>query len=73
MPFDHYEGWRNKEKLDKIVIELEEKGADVIAVKTDVSSEQDCRNLIEKTVSHFKTIDILNYLEDLSKKEEERE
>lgn len=50
---------RNKEKLDKIVNELKEKGADVIAVKTDVSSEQDCRNLIEETVNHFKTIDIL--------------
>ncbi len=50
---------RNKEKLDKIATELKEKGADVFAVKTDVSSEQDCRNLIEETISHFKTIDIL--------------
>ncbi|MBE9510859.1 MAG: SDR family oxidoreductase [Bacteroidetes bacterium] len=50
---------RNKEKLDEIEKELKEKGADVFTVKTDVSSEQDCRNLIEETVSHFKTIDIL--------------
>ena len=50
---------RNKEKLDKIEKELKEKGADVFVVKTDVSSEQDCKNLIEETVSHFKTIDIL--------------
>ncbi|MCK4700798.1 MAG: SDR family oxidoreductase, partial [Bacteroidales bacterium] len=46
-------------KLEIIEKELKEKGADVLAVKTDVSSEQDCRNLIEETVSHFKTIDIL--------------
>ncbi len=50
---------RNIEKLEIIEKELKEKGANVLTVKTDVSIEQDCRNLIEKTVSHFKTIDIL--------------
>jgi short-subunit dehydrogenase len=50
---------RNIEKLDKIEKELKEKGADVFAIKTDVSSEQNCRDLIEETVNHFNTIDIL--------------
>lgn len=50
---------RNKEKLDEIVKEFKENGANVFAVKTDVSSEQDCKNLIEETVNHFKAIDIL--------------
>lgn len=50
---------RNKEKLDEIVKEFKENGANVFAVKTDVSSEQDCRNLIEETVNHYKAIDIL--------------
>ncbi|MCH7657652.1 MAG: SDR family oxidoreductase [Bacteroidetes bacterium] len=50
---------RNKEKLDEIVKELKENGTNVFAVKTDVSSEQDCKNLIEETVNHYKAIDIL--------------
>lgn len=50
---------RNKEKLDEIVKELKENGANVFAVKTDVSSEQDCKNLIKETINHYKAIDIL--------------
>lgn len=50
---------RNKEKLDSIAKELKEKGIDVFIVRTDVSSIQDCKNLIEETVNHFKKIDIL--------------
>lgn len=50
---------RNITELDLIKKQLEEKGCEVMAIKTDVSSEVDCKNLIEKTVQHFGTIDIL--------------
>ena len=50
---------RNITELDLIKKQLEEKGCEVMTIKTDVSSEVDCQNLIEKTVQHFGTIDIL--------------
>ncbi len=49
---------RSEDKLEEIVSRLGEK-AEVIAVRTDVSLEEDCRNLIERTVERFGRIDIL--------------
>ena len=49
---------RNIEKLDSVAAELG-KMTDVICVKTDVSVEADCRNLIEKAIERFGGIDIL--------------
>ncbi len=50
---------RNGGKLNEIAGRLTKAGADVLAVKTDVSIEADCRNLIEKTVERYGHIDIL--------------
>jgi short-subunit dehydrogenase len=50
---------RNFEKLNKLADELKKNASDVLAVKTDVSNESDCRNLINETVIKFGKIDIL--------------
>ena len=57
---------RNKEKLDSIVAQLDAEYGKTddgkekfIAVATDVTKEEDCRNLVEKCASHFGKIDIL--------------
>jgi len=50
---------RNFEKLNKLADELKKKASDVLAVKTDVSNESDCRNLINETVIKFGKIDVL--------------
>lgn len=45
----------------ELLHELEKKlgNVEVLSVKTDVSKEDDCRNLIEKAIEHFGKIDIL--------------
>ena len=57
---------RNKEKLDSLVAQLDAEYGKTddgkekfIAVATDVTKEEDCRNLVEKCASHFGKIDIL--------------
>jgi dehydrogenase/reductase SDR family member 7B len=50
---------RNMEKLENAAAEVREKGAEVLAVATDVSKEDDCRRLVERTVTEFGGIDIL--------------
>ena len=56
---------RNTSKLEEVVKELNNLYPDsstkskFIAVTADVSKEEDCKNLIEKTVEHFGKIDIL--------------
>jgi len=50
---------RNLAKLLEIVTDLEQKGIHALAVKTDVTLENDCRILIEKTMDHFGRIDVL--------------
>lgn len=50
---------RSIEKLHEIAEELSGDSPGVLCVRTDVSVEEDCRNLIEKTVSTFGRIDIL--------------
>lgn len=49
---------RSEDKLEALCRELSQY-SDVISVKTDVSVEDDCRNLIEQTVQRFGHIDIL--------------
>lgn len=49
---------RSEDKLNDICRELSQ-FTRVISIKTDVSVEDDCRNLIEQTVSEFGRIDIL--------------
>lgn len=50
---------RNTEKLKEVEEEILAKGIEVLSVKTDVSIEEDCKNLIDKTVERFGGIDIL--------------
>ena len=49
---------RSEDKLDEVRKDLSQY-TEVISVKTDVSVEDDCRNLIEETVKKFGRIDIL--------------
>ena len=50
---------RSKDKLDEIITDLNYQGYDAVAIQTDVSSENDCKNLILSTVDKFGKIDIL--------------
>jgi short-subunit dehydrogenase len=50
---------RNDEKLKATAEEAKDKGADVIAVKTDVSNEVDCKFLMQSAIDKFEGIDIL--------------
>lgn len=50
---------RREDRLIEIKNKLESQGHEVLYVKTDVSSETDCKNLIEKTIEKFGKIDIL--------------
>lgn len=50
---------RSEEALSIIVNELQNLNLEACYFKTDVTSEEDCRNLIEKTIEKYGTIDIL--------------
>lgn len=50
---------RTFEKLIGIEEEIRDCGYQVLAVQTDVSKEEDCKNLIEQTVKTYGKIDIL--------------
>lgn len=53
---------RSLDKLEKIAEQLsnsQQSTANVLCVKTDVTKEEDCKNLIEQTVSYFGKIDVL--------------
>jgi short-subunit dehydrogenase len=50
---------RSAERLSVIVNELKAEGHDVFPLVTDVSNEDDCKRLIEKTLEKYGTIDIL--------------
>ena len=46
-------------KLEKAKEELQKMGYDVKAIQGDITSEEDCSRLIEKTVRHFGKLDFL--------------
>ncbi|MDI3526918.1 MAG: hypothetical protein PWR03_1101 [Tenuifilum sp.] len=52
-------GARDFKKLSEISENLNNNGVKVIPVKTDVTQEHDCKNLIDETVKAFGRIDIL--------------
>lgn len=52
-------GARNHNKLIEIAEDIKLKGGDVAFAQTDVSSEQDCKNLILTAIERFGKIDIL--------------
>lgn len=50
---------RNKDNLEQAADELRKTGSQILSVTGDVSNENDCKLLIEKTVEKFGSIDIL--------------
>ncbi len=50
---------RRKEKLDKVVKEIEATGRKAIAVQCDVSDEENVKRAVEEVIAHFGKIDIL--------------
>lgn len=52
-------GARKLENLQQVAEELKDKCADILCVATDVSKEDDCKNLIETAVKNYGRIDVL--------------
>lgn len=50
---------RDIQKLGEVAGECRKLGAEALAVQTDISIEDECRNLVRMTVEHFGSIDIL--------------
>jgi len=50
---------RNREMLDEVLAEITEWRHEAITVMADVSREEDCKRLIDETIKHFGTIDVL--------------
>ncbi len=50
---------RSIDKLKTLASEISSDPSKVLCIKTDVSIEEDCKNLIESTVKHFGRIDFL--------------
>jgi len=50
---------RSVDKLQQIARGIIAKGGDILVVETDVTSEEDCKNLIEKSIGKYGKIDIL--------------
>ncbi|PKQ62055.1 short chain dehydrogenase [Labilibaculum filiforme] len=50
---------RNLEKLKEVEKSILALGSEVLTVKTDVSVEEDCKNLITETVKRFGGVDVL--------------
>jgi dehydrogenase/reductase SDR family member 7B len=50
---------RKVAELEEIKKTIEQGGGEVLVVKTDVSVEADCKNLIEETLKHYGRIDVL--------------
>lgn len=49
----------NQESIDKVVDDIKKTSSCVIGVKTDVTKEEELKNLVDKTIEAFGTIDIL--------------
>ena len=52
-------GARTEDKLREVAGELAQKGTKSLYAATDVTREEDCQNLIRKTVETFGRIDVL--------------
>jgi len=50
---------RSEDKLQQVAKEIQKLNAEVLAIRTDVSKKEDCKNLIDKTLQKFNKIDIL--------------
>ncbi len=52
-------GARNLDKLTEIAEIIKKKGGEVVYAQTDVTIENDCRNLVISAIEHFGQLDIL--------------
>lgn len=52
-------GARNAERLERVAAEARSRGADVIAVPTDVTDRQACGRLVDATIERFGGVDVL--------------
>ncbi len=50
---------QNKDAADAVVADIKDLGSNAIAIQADVADESDVQRLIEETVKHFGTIDVL--------------
>ena len=50
---------RNLEKLKLVCKELQQAGFTALAVRADVSKQEDCQNLISEAVTAFQGVDVL--------------
>ena len=50
---------RNTEKLENLVASFRQQGVNAIGIPTDVSREEDCKQLINAAVAHYGRIDVL--------------
>jgi short-subunit dehydrogenase len=57
---------RSEEALAEMVAECARKGSKAIAVKTDVSSSDQCKNLIDQAIGQFGKLDILIHCAGIS-------
>ncbi len=50
---------RNVEKLEQVAADCRARGAEALAIRCDVSVEEDCRHFIEETARKYSSLDIL--------------
>ena len=50
---------RNQAMLEQVAQQCRERGSDCLVVPTDVADQEQCRQLIDKTIAHFSRIDVL--------------
>ncbi|MGB8489640.1 MAG: SDR family NAD(P)-dependent oxidoreductase, partial [Bacteroidales bacterium] len=50
---------RSESKLSEVVTKIKEDGGEAAFICTDVAKEEECKRLVESTVSEFGTVDIL--------------
>jgi short-subunit dehydrogenase len=50
---------RNQAMLEQVAQQCRERGSDCLVVPTDVADQEQCRQLIDKTIAHFSRIDAL--------------
>lgn len=50
---------RDEAKLKEVAEQCDKKNGKVIVVKTDVTSKEECKNLIERTIAEYGRIDVL--------------
>lgn len=50
---------RNGDRIDQIAADLHKRDRKALAVQTDVSRAEDCKNLVDQTIAYFGRIDVL--------------